>query len=273
VASTPEKAAEVAASAGFGYIEVPVTTWKINPEVVTEKDIASIKGMLKKHCVVASSLGMIWPRDYLMVTSSAVEWRRNLNYARKLFAFSEALGIEFLNMGGSARSVPAGVPYYDGVKTLARFWKEASKYAEDLGVVVCIEALVRSDSTNVGTTSKEIMDLVEAVDSPSFQINVQVHQMAYTDLNVADAIRAQGHMIRLVHIADVDGFNPITDPISFVMPGRGKFDFVAIFRAFKDVGYDGEFCIEPRAETFEGKDVIKELREGRELLAAAWRRA
>lgn len=55
----------------------------------------------------------------------------------------------------------------------------------------------------------------------------------------------------------------------FVMPGKGKLDFVSIFRAFNDAGYDGEFCIEPRAETFEGKDVIRELREGRELLAAA----
>ena len=273
VTSTPQEAVEIAASAGFKYIEIPVTIWKINPETATKNDIANIRGILNSGGVEASSLGTIWPRDYGMVAGSTAEWERNINYANKLFEFSAALGVKALNLGGSARSVPVGTPYYEGLKKWVRFWKEACKYAEDAGVIVCIEDLVRSHVTNIGNTTKEIMDLVEAINSPSFQINAQVHQMAYTDLDVAASIRASGDMIKLVHIADVVGFNTVVDPISFITPGKGKLDFISIFKTFKDIHYDGEFCMEPRAETLEGKDFVSELREGREFLEAQWMNA
>jgi len=215
---------------------------------------------------------MIWPRDYLIVTASTAEWKRNINYAFKLFDLSASLGIEVVNLGGpQIRSVPANLPYYEGLKTLVRFWKEACKHAEDVGVIVCIEQIVRG-RTNVANTTKQLMDLVEAVNSSSFQINAQIHQMAYADLDVPAAVRASGEMIKLVHIADVRGFNPLTDPVTFITPGRGRLDFVSIFRAFKDVGYDGEFCMEPSPYE-NGEDLVSELREGREFLEAKWKQA
>jgi protein FrlC len=114
------------------------------------------------------------------------------------------------------------------------------------------------------------MDLVEAIDSPAFQINAQIHQMAYTDLDVPTAIRAMGDRITLVHIADIAGSNPIVDPLAFMTPGQGRLDFGAVFTALKDIGYDGEVCMEPSPETL-GDDVAAELRTGRELLEAKWR--
>ena len=273
MASTPQEAVNIAARAGLKYIELTVTTWKMNPETVTKEDIASLKSMFKSAGVEASSLGMIWPRDYRMVTGSPDEWRRNINYADRLFQFSAALGVENLNLGGTARGIPLSIPYSEGLKTLVKFWKEASRYAENYGVKICIECLTRSHESNVGNTAKEIIDLVEAVDSHSFKINAQIHQMAYTDYDVPAAIRASGDRIRLVHIADVGGFNRIMDTPLFMMPGRGKLDFVSIFRAFKDVSYDGEFCMEPQPETLLGRDVISELRMGKEYLEAKWRDA
>jgi sugar phosphate isomerase/epimerase len=270
VTSSPEEAVKAAADAGFKYIEVPVTTWRIDPVTVTRNEVAEVKATLEAGGVEASSLGMIWPRDYGMVAASAAERDRNLNYAGKLFAFSAELGVKLLNLGGSARSAPSNMPYIEGLDEFVQFWRQACKSAEDLGVTVCIEDLVRSHEMNIGNTSKEIIDLVEAVGSPSFQINAQVHQMAYTDLDVVEALRASRGMVKLVHIADVAGFNAVMDPIMFLSPGRGRLDFASVLRAFKEIGYDGEFCVEPRADSLVGKDYVSELREGRELLEAKW---
>ncbi len=63
--------------------------------------------------------------------------------------------------------------------------------------------------TNVANTTKQLVDLVEAVISSSFQINAQIYQMDYSDLDIPTAIRASGQMIKLVHVADVVGFNPL----------------------------------------------------------------
>jgi len=272
VASTPKEAVDIAAEAGFEYIEIPLTTWEIDPQAATGKDINRIRGILSSGGIEARSLGMIWPTDQAMITDSPSQLRRNINYARALFDLSAALGIETMNLGGhQVRRVPPDTPYYEGLKTLVRFWREACRYAEDVGVIVCIEHIVRR-STNVANTTKQIMDLVEAIGSPSFQINAQVHQMAYADLDVPTALRASGEMIKLVHIADVAGFNPLTDPVAFITPGRGRLDFVSVFRAFKDIGYDGEFCMEPSPHEL-GEDPVRELREGRELLEAKWKEA
>ena len=69
MASTPQEVVDVAAKAGFRYIELPLTTWNIDPETATNKNIETIKDVLKLG-VEASSLGMIWPNDYAMVTTS-----------------------------------------------------------------------------------------------------------------------------------------------------------------------------------------------------------
>lgn len=267
VAPTPKEAVDITAKAGYKYFELPVTTWKINVATITKQEIAKLKDLFKSG-VEASSLGTIWPDDHTMITSSEAEWGRNLNYANKLFDFSASIGAKVMNLGGGrARSVPAGVPYFDGLKTLVKFWKEASKHAEDVGVIVGIEHL--GAGANVGNTTKQMIDLVNAIDSPSFQINAQIQTMAITDLDVPAAIRASGDMIKLVHIADVPGLNPIIESTSSVMPGKGKLDFVAILRALKDVGYNGELTIEAGL----GKDCVSEMRKGREFLESKWKQA
>jgi sugar phosphate isomerase/epimerase len=272
VAPKPHEAVETAKRAGFNNIEIPVTTWEINPETISNSDIKNIESICTSVEVKASSLGMIWPRKYSLITSSRSQWSRNLNYANKLFDLSSALEIEVMNLGGpEVRSVPADLPYYKGVMKLARFWRKACKHAEDVGVIVGIEH-IGINNTNVANTTKQVLDLVEAVNSPSFQINAQIHEMVYADLDVSSAIKASEGLIKLVHIADVTGYNPIVDPVSFVTPGKGNLDFTSIFRALKDIGYDGEVCMEPNTNTL-NEDYISELREGKELLMEKWKEA
>lgn len=268
--SSPPEAVDIAAKAGIKYLELPVQLpdWKINPETVTQENIADVKEALGSR-VKASSLGAIWPDKYPMVTTSSAEWKRNLDYAKKLFDLAAVLDARIMNLGGGlVRSVPANMLYYDGVKLLAKFWKEASKQAEDLGVIVAIEHFGRHE-TNVGDSTKQIIDLIKAIDSPSFQMNAQLFAMAYTDLDVTSAIKASRKMIKLVHIADVQSLNPLTESIATVLPGRGRLDFKAIFRALKSVGYDGEICIEVGL----GKDPVSELIESRRFIEANWREA
>ncbi len=273
VASSPKEAIDITAKSGFKYLELPVTTWKINPETVTKKDIANIKDMLHSGSVEVNSLGMIWPINYRMVTRSTTEWKRNVNYANKLFDFSAVFGVKIMNLGGPlVRSIPQNIPYFNGFKMLVSFWKEACKHAEDLGIVIGIEHIVRDHQSNVGDTTKQVVDMIKAVDSPSFQINAQIHQMAYSDLNIAAAIRASGDMIKLVHIADVMGFNPLIDAISFITPGKGRLDFVSVFKALKNIGYDGEIVMEPDPWG-PGDNYMSELRSGRKFLEEKWKQA
>jgi sugar phosphate isomerase/epimerase len=99
--------------------------------------------------------------------------------------------------------------------------------------------------------------------------------MAHTDLDVPAAIRKMGKMIKLVHVADVSSLNPISDSphtTHSMIPGRGKLDFISIFRALKDVGYNGEIVMD-FGPAFQSNNIVSELSEGRKFLEAKWNRA
>lgn len=268
--STPKEAVEIATEAGIGKFTIPVNSpiWNIDPETITGDEIAGVRELFGSG-VDAAGLGWNWPGDYAMVTGSTAEWGRNLGYANKLTDLAEALGVRHVALGSAGRGVPADIPYYDGVKLLAKFWREACGYAEDAGVIWVIEQSGKG-RTNVGNTAKDLIDLVEAVDSPSFRLIAQIHDMAFNDVDLPAAIHALGELIELVHVADVKGLNLVAEPkTSNMLPGRGNLDFAAIFRALKDVGYDGEICL----EAVLGDDPVSDLKEGRKFLEATWKKA
>lgn len=268
--STPKEAVDIASEAGIRNFTIPVNSpiWNVNPETITADEVASLRELFSSG-VDAAGLGWNWPGDYGMVTGSTAEWSRNLGYANKLTDLAEALGVRHVALGSAGRGVPADIPYYDGVKLLAKFWREACVYAEDAGVIWVIEQSGKG-RTNVGNTAKDLIDLVEAVDSPSFRMIAQVHDMAFNDVDLPAAIRAFGDMIEVVHVADVKSLNPVAETkTSNMLPGRGSLDFTAIFRALKDVGYDGQICL----EALLGDDPVSDLREARKFLEATWEKA
>ncbi|MCJ7634477.1 TIM barrel protein [Candidatus Bathyarchaeota archaeon] len=288
MASTAKEAADIVVKTGFKYFSLPVTTppVKIDPEIVTKKDITDLKSIFRSSGVKISSLGMAWPKSINMFTRSTTEWKRNLNYATKLFDYSAALGVKVV-CGPNQRSIPLDMDYFEGLKIYVRFWKEAIKHAEELGIiaapdVVPLPGFVPISASN---TAKQLIDMVKAVDSPSFKITFETNIHAPNELDMCDAIRAMGDMIKLVHLADVPGsggrFNPLidwTEPLSLygLRPGTGKIDFRAVFKTLKSIGYDGELSMEwlPHGVPFNpGDDYVSELISGRKFLEAELKRA
>jgi sugar phosphate isomerase/epimerase len=269
--STPKEAVSITANAGIRNFTIPVNSpiWKLSPETISDDEITNTRKLFG-FGVDATCLGWNWPSEYTMVTNSNAEWKRNLNYANKLTDMAEALGINNVILGSAGRGVPADIPYFDGVKLLGKFWREACRYAEKADVVCVIEQSSRA-RTNVGNTAKDILDLVEAVDSPSFRMLAQIHDMAFNDADLPAAIHALGDIIELVHVADVNCLNPLSDSkTSNMVPGRGIIDFTSIFEALKDVGYDGELCIEA---LLGDDDPVSDLIECREFMEAKWKQA
>ena len=122
----------------------------------------------------------------------------------------------------------------------------------------------------MGTTTKSLLDIVDAVDSSSFQVIAQIHDMAVNDVDVSNSIRALGDRIKQVHIADVTGVNPLSElGSSTVLPGRGILDVSGIFKALKDVGFDGEIAIEKTL----GEDPVSDLIETRDFIDSKWKQA
>jgi sugar phosphate isomerase/epimerase len=261
---------EIVEKSGIERLTIPVRSpaWKIDPLIISDDEVISIKKALGSK-VIATSLGFIWPNDYQIVTSSKAEWTRNLNYANKISDLAQTLEVEYIIFGSAGRSIPADIPYHDGVKTLTKFLREICGHAEDLGVAWLIEQCSKV-RTNVGNTTKDLLNIIHAVGSPSLQMCAQISDMAVNDVDVPEAIRASGDLLRMVHVADVVDLNPLVGVNTFPMiPGKGILDWVATFRALKDVNYNGEVCIEAML----GDDPVSDLIECKGFLEAKWKEA
>lgn len=282
VATTAEEAVDIAVKTGFKYFALPVQTppAKINPETITKKEIADLKNIFQSKGIEISSFGMAWPKKggYNMFTKSKAQWDRNLNYAHKLFDYAAGLGVKVI-CGPNQRSIPSDMNYFEAMKIYVKFWKEAIKHAEELGIIAApdVVPLPGFVPVSASNTAKQLIDMVKAVDSPSFQICFETNIHAPNELDVCDCIEAMGDMIKLVHLADVPGsdgrFNPLIDwaePLSLygIRPGTGKIDFRAVFKTLKNIGYDGECSIEwlPHQLPFTPEDdYISELILGRKF--------
>ena len=268
--STPEEVVEIVSKSGIKCLTIPIKspTWKIDPETTTSYELTKIKKAVPKSLEI-TGIGYCWPNEYNMITASPTEWNRNLNYANKLWEIASEFDAQHIVIGAPGRSVPAEVPYYDGVKRLVKFWKEACAMPEGDDVMFCIEHS-NVARANVGNTTKSLIDLVDAVDSPSFRMIAQIGDMAVNDLDVVDAIRDAGDRIKQVHIADVSALNPLVDGWFFLLlPGRGVLGLVEVFRALKDVGYDGEICV----EALLGDDPVSALTDYRKNIQKLWKQA
>jgi len=120
---------------------------------------------------------------------------------------------------------------------------------------------------NVGTYTKSLIDLVDAVNSPSFQVIAQIHDMAINDLDISASLLSLGDRIKQVHVADVPSFNPlVVSNNDSLFPGDGVIDFSHVFSALKEIRFDGEICIEKSL----GDDPVSDLKRCREFIESKW---
>ena len=268
--TTPEEVFNLTTKAKIQCLTIPIKspTWQLTPQTITDTKLEEIKEKIPKSIQV-TGLGYNWPNEYNMITKSTSEWRRNKNYANKLLEIASWLNVNHIVIGAPGRSIPAGVSYDEGLHKLVKFFKEICKDAESYNVLFCIEHS-RFSRANLGNTTKGLIDLIDVVDSPRFQMIAQIHDMAINDLSVSEAIRMADDRIKQVHIADVSGLNPIRDGwSSLLLPGKGVLDFVEIFRALKDIGYDGEICL----EALLGDDPVLALKDYRKRIEMYWEQA
>lgn len=112
--------------------------------------------------------------------------------------------------------------------------KEAGDYAEKLGILLAVEPLNRFES-DVLCTTRQAMELLEAVDHPAVKLMLDTFHMHMEEANLAEAIRLGGrHLVHFQANENHRGF-----------PGTGATDWVEVFRALHEVGYTGPVSLEP----------------------------
>jgi D-psicose/D-tagatose/L-ribulose 3-epimerase len=224
-----KKLAPHVAKLGFDWIEVPI-------EGLDDLDYTKGADIIKSNDLgVSACIAMGPDRDLIHPDASIRE--NGMNYIRACINACEVLGAT--NLVG---------PFYSAV---GRTWKstpeerakdtdllvenltELSNYAQDHGVILCVEPLNRFETSFLNLAS-QVIDVVDRVNSPACQIMLDTFHMNVEEKSLGDAIRAAGPRLKHVHTCENDRG----------APGSGHVPWEDVAKALKDINYNGPVVIE-----------------------------
>lgn len=132
---------------------------------------------------------------------------------------------------------PSSEPNYEQeraekLKRAAQFFHDLAEAAAPYGATIAIEDLPR---TCLGNCSEEILYLLDANDKlrACFDTNHLLGE------NVLEFIKKVGNKILTIHVSDYDFLNE-----RHWLPGEGDNDWLGIYSALRDVGYEGVWLYE-----------------------------
>ncbi|HAK45625.1 MAG TPA: xylose isomerase [Spirochaeta sp.] len=111
--------------------------------------------------------------------------------------------------------------------------KDVCGYAEDKGIFLALEPLNRFE-TDFMNIAEDALRMIDEVGSPMLKVHLDTFHMNIEEKSSADAIRAVGDKLYLLHASENDRG----------APGTGQVDWSGIGKAVKDIGYDRWVVIE-----------------------------
>ena len=155
-----------------------------------------------------------------------------------MFRKMELAGID--RLGGAlysywpAQCTPETDKAADTDRSVARMQRLAA-LAADHGITLCMEALNRFEGYMINTAD-ECLAYVRAVNRPNVKVMLDTFHMNIEEDSLTDAIRKSGPLLGHFHVGEANRRCP---------GPNGRFDWAAIGRALRSIGYAGGVVMEP----------------------------
>jgi sugar phosphate isomerase/epimerase len=252
--------------AGLGYQGLEIAPFTLAPRIT---DVAAPRRrelrcqaedcgltLIGLHWLLAKTEGL-----HLTSPDPAVR-QRTADYLGELARCCADLGGDILVFGSPAqRRIPAGATRAQATGYAVDTFRRAAPAIGDAGVRLCLEPLSPPEADFLNTAAEGV-ELIERIDHPSFMLHLDVKAMSTEETPAPELIRT--HIRRLGHFH-------ANDP-NRRGPGFGSTDFVPIFRALHDSGYQGWVSVEVFDYSPDPEMIAREsLRYMRECLGEAKR--
>ena len=223
-----EENLRTAAKLGYSAIEI-----HMREEV--EPDYASVKAVMEETGVAIAQIvtgklnteGMCSLMDDRPYVSAAA-----LAGMKKYVDIASQLGANIV-VGWVKGNVPAGKAPDKYMERLAANLRILNDYAKPKNVKLNIE-VINHYEVNVFTTAKAVVEFLEKYQLDNCYAHLDTFHMQLEEDNMADAIRTAKDHLGYFHIADSQRW----------YPGSGEMNYVPIFQALEEVGYDGYVTVE-----------------------------
>jgi sugar phosphate isomerase/epimerase len=252
-----ERICRVAADLGYQGLEMAPFT--LAPRITDVS--AEQRQLLRKQAeeVGLQIIGLHWllakTEGFQLTSPDEATRKRTADYLVELAKCCQDLGGDILVFGSPAqRRVPAGATLEQANDHALDTLKRALPGIVDANVRFCLEPLSPPEADFINT-AEQGLELLRRIDHPHFLLHLDVKAMSTEDRPTPEVIRKYAAQTGHFHANDPN----------LRGPGFGKTDFVPIFQALKDAGYQGWVSVEvfdylPDPETI-GRESIRYMRE------------
>ena len=177
------------------------------------------------------------------VVGPDVDYNTLYHYVYTALERAAEIGGQIVVFGsGGARTVPDGFMPDEASEQLLAFLNLCADASDEMGVIVVIEPLQKAESNIINRVSEAAL-LVRHIARKGVQALGDTFHMEREDEPLSALIDARD-VLAHVHVADTGRRAPAT----------GTYDYMALFRALREAGYDGRVAIECSwGEDFEGE--------------------
>lgn len=210
------------AEAGFDGIELQGDLQSYKP--------AKVSALLRDHGLAVLSLT---PEDVDLAHPDAPVRAEALDYYLRLLDFAAAVGAPLVSCHGAVGRVRALASHVEEYSYLLAGVQHIAARAAELGLRVAMEALNRYESHLLNTASQAV-GFVKQVGATNVGILLDAYHMNIEEADPAAAVLEAGERLFLFHVADSNR----------QAMGRGHTDFVALMRALRRIGYQGDVVVE-----------------------------
>lgn len=230
----------IAAGLGYKGLEIAPFTLANDPLSLTDKNISEFRDIAEDHGLIVTGLHwlLVAPAGLSITTGDQRVIDQTRALIERLIEMCALFGATVLVHGSPNQRALSHAETPDAARANAqRLFQSAAEWAQEAGVTYCIEPL-GANQTDFINTLDEAIALVDQVGSPSFQTMLDTSSAGVQEpISVADTIHKYWPSGKLAHIQIND--------TNLRAPGQGDNQFAPVFRALRDVGYDGVVAVEP----------------------------
>jgi sugar phosphate isomerase/epimerase len=246
-------------AAELGYTGLEMAPFTLAPRItdVTAEQRKTLRRQAEDAGITI--LGLHWllakTEGFHVTSPDAAVRARTADYLVALAECCRDLGGDLMVFGSPAqRRIPTGATKTQALDHAADTFRQAMPRIAACNVRICMEPLAPPDADFI-LTCAEGVELMNRVDHANFVLHQDVRAMSSEATPIPELIRRFAKQTRHFHANDAN----------LRGPGFGNVDFVPIFQALKDTGYQGWVSVEvfdytPDPETI-ARESIRYMRE------------
>ena len=227
---TPEELGRTAMSWGYDGIEfMPDPERTPDPELFSRMlgGTGAVMPVVNSGRIAAQGMALL--HEDMAIRKKAIDgFKRMLDFAGY---FKARVGL-----GASRGKGIPGMSKDDMLKLAEEVFRELTEHAEGTGAIIMLEP-AEAEHTSLFNTNEEVMAMVEAINSPSFSIMLDTHQLYVVEPSIEHGIRAAKGLARHIHLYEPSRLPP------GVSTEKEALDWPNIARILSEEGFEGSASV------------------------------